>query len=60
MDKPAKCHLGRHDWEERANPETRETYEVCLRCDAYRDRGRAVPGAGAAGAAGANAGGFGM
>lgn len=60
MDKPAKCRFGRHDWDERQNPETREIYEVCLRCDAYRDRDQAVPGAGAAGAAGANAGGFGM
>ena len=55
-----KCRLGRHDWEERQNPETQERYEVCLRCDAYREQGRAVPGSGAAGAAGANAGGFGM
>lgn len=60
MEKPAKCRLGRHDWDERENPETRERYEVCVSCDAYREQGRAAPGAGAAGAAGANAGGFGM
>lgn len=60
MTKPFRCRLRVHDWEQRQNPETRERYEVCLRCDTYRDRGRAVPGAGAAGAAGANAGGFGM
>ena len=60
MDKPKKCRFGRHDWDERENPETHEVYEVCLRCDAYREKGRAVPGAGAAGAAGANLGGFGM
>jgi hypothetical protein len=60
MSRSSKCRFRRHDWEVRENPETRETYEVCLRCDTYRDRGRAVPGAGAAGAAGANAGGFGM
>lgn len=59
MDKPAKCHFGRHDWEERENPETHERYEICSRCNAYRDHDRAVPGSGAAGAAGANAGGFG-
>lgn len=58
MTEPLRCRLRVHDWEQRQNPETRELYEVCLRCDTYRDRGRAVPGAGAAGAAGANAGGF--
>ena len=31
------------------NPETHEHYEVCLRCNAYRERARAYPGAGAAG-----------
>ena len=25
---------------DRVNPETHEHYEVCLRCNAYRDRGR--------------------
>jgi len=38
-------------------PETRERYEVCVRCDAYRDRARAAPGAGAAGAQGLGGGG---
>jgi hypothetical protein len=60
MDKPKKCRFGRHDWDQRENPETHEYYEICLRCDAYREQDRAVPGAGAAGAAGANAGGFGI
>jgi hypothetical protein len=59
MSTAKRCRWRRHDWDERENPETRERYEVCLRCDAYREQGRAVPGAGAAGAAGANAGGFG-
>ena len=52
MEKPLRCRLKLHDWATRENPETRERYEVCLRCDAYRDRGRAAPGAGAAGLTG--------
>ena len=56
MDKPLRCRLKLHDWATRANPETRERYEVCLRCDAYRDRGRAAPGAGAAGVIGSGGG----
>jgi hypothetical protein len=36
----------------RENPETHEGYQVCLRCTAYRDRGNASPGAGAAGVTG--------
>lgn len=60
MEKKTKCRFGRHDWDERENPETRDRYEVCLRCDAYREHDRAAPGAGAAGAAGANAGGLGL
>ena len=44
-------------WDDRENPETREHYQVCLRGDAYRDRGRAAPGAGAAGAQGLSGGG---
>ena len=61
MDKPAKCRFGRHDWDQRENPETHDFYEICLRCNAYRDKGRrAAPGSGAAGASGANLGGFGM
>jgi hypothetical protein len=47
-----KCRLRLHDWDDRENPETHEHYEVCLRCNAYRDRGRAAPGAGGAGIAG--------
>lgn len=53
MQKPLRCRLRLHSWEVRENPETRERYEVCVRCDAYRDRGRAAPGAGAAGITGA-------
>ena len=55
-----RCRLRLHRWDERENPETRERYEICLRCDAYRDKDKAIPGAGAAGASGANLGGFGM
>jgi len=47
--KPLKCRLGLHAWENRKNPDTKEYYEVCPRCDAYRERGGAAPGAGAAG-----------
>ena len=43
-------------WEDRENPETREHYQVGLRCDAYRDRGRAAPGAEAAGGQGLSGG----
>lgn len=46
--KPWKCRLRLHDWDDRENPETHEYYQVCLRCNAYRERGRAYPGAGAA------------
>ena len=52
-----KCRLRMHKWDDRENPETKETYQVCLRCDAYRERARAAPGAGAAGA---SSGGFGL
>lgn len=47
--RPLPCLLKIHRWDERQNPETKELYEICLRCDAYRERGRAAPGAGAAG-----------
>jgi hypothetical protein len=50
--KPWKCRLRLHDWEDRENPETHEYYEVCRRCNAYREKGRAAPGAGAAGVTG--------
>ena len=49
MVKPLRCRLKLHAWEDRENPETHDHYQVCLRCAAYRDRGRAAPGAGAAG-----------
>ena len=50
--RPLVCLLRFHRWDERENPETNELYEICLRCDAYRDRPRAAPGAGAAGVTG--------
>ena len=50
--RPLKCRLGLHRWDERENPETRERYEICLRCDSYRDRPGAAPGAGFAGSMG--------
>jgi hypothetical protein len=52
MAKSWKCRLKLHAWEGRTNPETNERYEVCVRCDAYRDRGNAAPGSGAAGVTG--------
>lgn len=52
MVKPLKCRLGLHEWENRKNPDTKEFYEICSRCDAYRERGGAAPGAGAAGITG--------
>ena len=42
--------------EDRGRPETRGRNEVCLRCDAYRDEGRAAPGAEAAGGQGLSGG----
>lgn len=55
------CRFGRHHWEQRTNPENNATYDVCLRCDAYRDDGApAAANAGVAGAVQANIGGFGM
>jgi hypothetical protein len=56
MAKPLKCRLRLHNWEDREDPETHERYQVCLRCNAYRDRGNAAPGAGAAGVTGAGIG----
>ena len=43
--------------EDRGHPETRQRYEVCVRCDAYPDRGRAAPGADPAGGQGLSGGG---
>ena len=40
MAKPWKCRLRLHDWEVRENPETHGHYEVCRRCNAYRDTRR--------------------
>ena len=50
--KALSCRLRLHAWEDRENPETRDRYQVCVRCDAYRDKGRVAPGAGAAGVTG--------
>ena len=50
--KPLRCRLRLPNWEDHENPETHERYQVCLRCNAYRDRGNAAPGAGAAGLTG--------
>ncbi len=49
MAKPLKCRLGLHAWETRTNPETQEHYDVCVRCDAYRDKGTIAPGAAGSG-----------
>ena len=56
MPKPLRCRLRFHAWEDRENPETRDRYQVCVRCNAYRDRGSAAPGAGAAGVTGSGLG----
>ena len=37
--KPLRCRLRLHAREYRENPETHEHYQVCARCNAYRDRG---------------------
>lgn len=52
MIKALRCLLRLHYWEQHQNAETGEVYEVCSRCDAYRDRGNAAPGSGAAGMTG--------
>lgn len=52
MAQPLRCRFRLHDWADRQNPETKEQYQVCLRCDAYREKARAAPGAGAAGVTG--------
>jgi hypothetical protein len=41
MEKSMRCRLRLHRWDERENPETKELYQICLRCNAYRDRGLA-------------------
>jgi hypothetical protein len=56
MAKSWKCRLRLHKWDDRENPETHAHYQVCLRCNAYRDRGQAAPGAGAAGITGSGIG----
>ena len=59
MSDTKKCRLRRHQWDQRTNPETGEWYEVCLRCDAYKDDGRPAGNTGVAAAVQANIGGFG-
>lgn len=54
MPKTLRCRLRLHDWSDLQNPETKEWYQVCARCDAYHEKPTAAPGAGAAGATGAN------
>ena len=50
MAKPLRCLLRLHRWDHRENPETHEHYQVCLRCNAYRDKGdSAYKGLGSAG-----------
>jgi hypothetical protein len=43
MAKPLKCRLKLHAWVDRENPETREPYQVCFRCQAGRYKGPAAP-----------------
>jgi hypothetical protein len=50
MAKPLRCRLRLHNWEHRENPETQEPTRSVYK--AYRDRGNAAPGAGAAGVTG--------
>jgi hypothetical protein len=42
MAKPLRCLLRLHSWDVRENPETGAHYQVCVRCNAYRDRGNAA------------------
>jgi len=49
MARPLRCRLRLHRWEYRENPETQEHYQICIRCNAYRDRGTS-PWAGSGGA----------
>lgn len=49
MAEPLKCRLRLHAWEDRENPETHAHYQVCVRCNAYRDTGGARPDGAAAG-----------
>jgi hypothetical protein len=56
MAKPLRCRFRLHKWQDRENPETEEHYKVCVRCNAYRDRGTS-PWGGSGGAWGIGAGG---
>jgi hypothetical protein len=42
------CTIGK----DRENPETHAHYQVCVRCNAYRDKGGARPDGGAAASSG--------
>ncbi len=44
MAKPLRCRLRLHKWDDRENPETHEVYQVCLRCNAYRDKTASATG----------------
>ena len=39
MARPLRCLLRLHRWDYRENPETGQQFQVCLRCNAYRDKG---------------------
>ena len=44
MRKPLKCLLRLHEWQTRHNPENGESYQVCIRCDAYKEKSAPAPG----------------
>ena len=46
MPKALRCRLRFQAWEDRENQETRDRYQVCVRCNVYRDRGSAAPAPG--------------
>ena len=52
MARLLRCRLRLHAWEDREIPETHARYQLCLLCNAYRDRGGARPDGGAAAASG--------
>jgi hypothetical protein len=43
MAKHLLCRLRLPKWDDRENPETNAGYQVCLRCNAHRDRGMPHP-----------------
>jgi len=42
MTRPLRCRLRLHKWTYLENPDTHEYYQVCVRCNAYRDRGNSA------------------